>query len=567
MSRVLFPTVSASEFHALIDSMSSDKPLNTLNLLQVMVDVFREEWICNFLFTNEPLHISHLNSPALANVAITCDLRVTRVNVSNMNPYQPTDAIESHKFYARYLFVSCFTVQDTTVGVGVMESFEAVNTTQQGDNMERASLFHNMRFVRDSRRRSILAVMDSPDEEHILVHYSTTDSHSCPYTIAAKFHRRELLAISRERRYPLNAETLQASLIQYIHTSQLRSCPKCNAPPASGCPCYHNTMRSPIHPFDANSFKLSIMQDFGTYQGLTNAVMKTTNRQVRNVCFRTHSSFQGIFDPPSVHKMTTWALSQHTNRVIERPKPFVEATMSEKRAPEFGSGRMEYCCSGDLYAGQTVTGEEIDERQLGQVDDSSPQPVDQLFRAIQAEHGGNQGTFAGIPMPQVEHADGNVANVTDLGNRERSFPTTPRSLESGRRARMIEEQCIEDATEIFGQEEIEGFYTKNATEENDLEIQKEQCLSSSGSPSENEEVQTSKYGNCSQARSIAKELQAARRRLQNRASAHRSNMKKKAFINEMKQKLKQSKDKIESLREQEMKLRLENLQLRKEVEK
>lgn len=566
MSRVLFPTVSASEFHALVDSMSSDKPLNTHNLLQVMVDILREEWICNFLFTNEPLHISHFNSPALANVAITCDLRVTRVDVRSMNSYPPTAAIESHKFYARYLFVPCFTVQDTTVGVGVMESLDAVNDPQRGDDIELESRFHNMRFVRDSRRRSILAVLDSPNEEYILVHYSRTDSRSCPYTLAVKFRRRQLLAITRERRYQLNAGALEASFSQYIHSSQLRSCPKCSAPPASGCPCYLNTMRSPLHPFDVNSFKFSVAQDFGSYQGLTNTVTKTANGQVRNVCFGTHSSFQGIFDPSSVQRMSTWALSQQASRTIERPKPSIQFTMSGEIASEIGSGRQEFCVGGDFYAGQTVTGEEIHETLLGQVDDSSLQPVDQILPGIHTEHGGNQGAFAGIPMTQVEHTDGNGEEGIDLGNRQRSFPTTPCSLESGRRPRMTEEQYREDVTELFGQGEGMEICTKNATEENGMEIEKEQCPSSSGT-SGLEEVQSSRYGNCSQARSIARELQAARRRLQNRASAHRSNMKKKAFIHDMKQKLKTSKDRVESLREQEMKLRLENLRLRKEVEK
>lgn len=570
MSRVSIPSTFASEFHDIVGSMSGGKPLipNTVNLLQILVDVFQKGWICNFLFTNEPVHIPHLNSPALAHSALTCDLRVTDVNVTGTHPSSPANAIDSHRFCARYLFVPCFSVEDITTGVGVMESYETKITGGEADS---PSLFHNMRFVRDSRRRFMLAVMDSPDEDVVLMHYSATDSRLCPYTLAIKFRRRELFAVAREGLYQLNLQTLQASLIQYRHTSHLRSCPKCSAPPASGCICYYDTMHLPRHPFDTENFKLSISQDFGSYQGLTNKVVSQANGPVSHVFFGAHSSFQPVLDPDSVHRMTRWALGQHARSFMEGPRAPLQFPMrGTKEADEGETQTMEVIGGPSFGIGHPDPGEEIHEQMSHQRRDTSVRSAEQGVTSHPMDTGDNSLHFGHIPIIPVENAPRDSGQGPDMNYLEQPFPVAQSSPDSNKRPATSDKQYREEIAEIFAQKEGQlNHYTTFAADEDeqDIDIQKDVCLSSSGSFSAADEVQGSKYESCSPARSIAKELQAARRRLQNRASAHRSNMKKKAFINDMKEKLRISKERIETLREREMTLRLENLKLRKDVDK
>ncbi|CDF37926.1 unnamed protein product [Chondrus crispus] len=559
MSRVVNQSSLASQFHDLADSMSNGKPLipTAAFLLANLLDFFNKQWICNFLFTKEPINLVYLESPGLAQSALTLDLSIA----STAEVEQPlsADSVDKTLFCARYLMIPCFAAESLTLGVGVLDPSKRDRAGQASP----AAQFRNMRFVRDSKRRRTLAVMDSPEDDSIFMQYFSMDSSSCPYTLSISFRRSKFFSVAEEGLHQVNIRSLEASYIKYSHTSHLRPCINCGAPPASGCTCYSDGMQNPRHPFDTENFKLSFAHDFGEYHGLMSNVAKRSNQEVSHSFCGVRSLFQEAVDTAHMNRMSRWGM--RTRLGNDTPRASVQPRFQRLDIRSDVQAVLYPDMDGHNFAhGQRVSGNENSSNRPDDDCDTVAQPTSHLPIPPSRDTGIDLHGLEAIPLLSLSQSP-----CADDGSAGKEFLPTATSVIHGN----LHESPREMRTEAQPQNRLKhtiqqngelSFQAINSPERQGLQEGMEMCLSSSGSLSPKDEH--SPTSNFSQSRSIAKELQAARRRLQNRASAHRSNMKKKAFINDMKEKLRESKDRIEVLRDKEMKLRLENLRLRKEVE-
>lgn len=254
------PPLNVDTFEA---SIAQDTQLvsDVTTLLNTLLEVCNQQWISDFLFTKEPVHIPRLTSRSLLNSAFTCDLRITRASFSRLQPDPTAQYAESHRFHARDLFVLSFNVDHTTVGVGVVESMETLDNTQLPKSLTTLTLFRNLRFVQNAKERWLLALMDSPDDDRILMHNcdSRWGEATRPNTFTAVFTRSKLLASVQNGNGCVTVEKLVSSMLGFMYTSQLRSCPMCGARPGTDCKCYALSLPPPANTsFDSQIFKNSM---------------------------------------------------------------------------------------------------------------------------------------------------------------------------------------------------------------------------------------------------------------------------------------------------------------------
>lgn len=83
--------LSSSDFNALA-SMPHNKPLlsEVTSMLQRIVDTFQESWICDFPFTDAPVHIRPLTSLRFIQLSLPGKLQVTRFGAHSLEPSHQT---------------------------------------------------------------------------------------------------------------------------------------------------------------------------------------------------------------------------------------------------------------------------------------------------------------------------------------------------------------------------------------------------------------------------------------------------------------------------------------------
>lgn len=459
---------------------------------------------------------------------------------------------EKHQTNARYLFVPVFNLGNLTVGVGVLES---IGTVLPRNRDLTFSVRFDMRFVQDSSKRRLVAVYDSPEDESVLLHMSETAT-SEPCTVTAMFSRAELRAIIHGKYGTPTSENLQVALQSFSHTSQNRSCTACSGMPGASCTCYVPPLPAPAHPYDMQHVKASLFQDVGAHMGVTRKIVFASGVPIRHLALGAHSVVEYLFDPKSVQELTEWSLRKSARS--RREDPLQSLSLMGHR-------------EGTVSVGERQTRLQV-VRAAEQSGTVSPEPGSLIdFR---------MGTNGRSPSDVV------VTQGLEVSSLETSFQSFEQG--TGDPGTIIRQGTVH-CTATRNSEEVEASVLGIEENKNDTtQVQKtikqgipslhevapqpalarrQETITSCKTPTVASQAHNSLQADGQQdVRLIMYKMKAEERKIRNRESAHRSNLKKKKKREEIRSELTDAQEKVNELREVEVTLRQENLRLRAAVE-
>lgn len=549
------PGLSPSDFKALVASMPRDKPLlpEVTSMLQNIVETLQEQWICDFLFTDETVHVQPFTSSEFIPLSFTGELQVTRVGAL---PLQPSHRTTPHpvderiqKSVGRYLFSHLATLGQTAVGVGVLEFAATIETTQGRETPPSLSSNHDMRFVQDSGRQSMLIVFDNPKDDQLMIQSCISDTRRSCYIMRSTFRRREIIDIILKRRETLNVNMLFTALLGFVHTSRLRICPICNAGPAAGCTCFSRLVpvQAPDNLFDPQMFQFAMAHERGDYQGLTSKVLYDRGKRVRSVKLGAHISFGGGFDANVAHRLRSWALTKFARGVKENPRQSLRLLEPKNRTGQVGGCRAKY------------QGDEI----VHENEPNAIQELEPLLDELKSLTIDNEEDHSG-PTTQggEDHALVLCQQMTST-----SYGSSPAWLSDQQNVAVDWFKSPLNCRETNCAVRHDGGVGTPTAEARSVFLAlplKHDAIGDVGSAGLGVAPGFSLEENIGQG-SVLQELQAAKRRVRNRASAHRSNQRKRAIRDKIAGDLKAAKERSEALMLDEMKLRTENMELRRQV--
>ncbi|CDF36128.1 unnamed protein product [Chondrus crispus] len=548
-----------------------------------MVDRFCDPLICDFLFADEPLHIQPLTSPDFARACFVSELLCTRVasapTLPLSNPHAWGFDNRRQKTAGNYLFSHRMTLNQLTLGVGVLEVTETMENAAEPDPEQAVTICHDLRFMYDSVKRQILVVMDVPETEHVIIQTAESDSAIEGYIFLATFRRRELRDLIRNRRAELSISTLMKELIGSVHTSRMRSCPTCGGGPASACTCYARlaATRRAKHLFDPDLFKFSIIQDFGDYFGVTSKVLYDRGKRMSRSKLGAQLSLRANYDPDVAERLRNWSLTKFARGQHEWPNPSLRLTGGSRRQSQYDDAVVMYGEDGDRELLKERSPIEQLEPLLDQLstlhieDDDDDEDEDDgggdvaVTEANLTEPGGEQYSHLLLSEPVAYDVASPVnsqvtSQMTNGGAPLRGMTMSP-SMTTENSSTAPDWFQLQSSSDMLPAAGPDAQTVSSAFEAESLVVP----LPSQQVPAPVAAVQSFSPGTTRTQVSILQDLQAARRRVRNRASANRSNQRKRAIRDKVAADLKNMKDRCEELRKEEVRLRAENMELRKSL--
>lgn len=503
---VNYPTTNEAEALAALIPRDQTCTIPVDDYLLRLVRFCEREDVRNFLFNNDPFHLTHLSNPKLAENAVTGMLNSTRVE-------NGTSRLFSHHVRSMFLMAPVFSTENLNFGFGVHEHI--FNPADFWHTLNPGIFGRSLsRFVRDDSSGIMVVVIDFPEVDIIQVDYTQLVNTTGQIHALARFRRRQLQNIYESGIFNLSSLTRAMESMEAAY--QVRDCPRCGARPEHNSkqqPCRCDIPRAfPKHPFDMSSFYWNMERRLGTFQGLARVNILENGRRVHGVSCGNRITITGGVDPGLIERLRKWAIC--SSALPEDPlQSFLPQNEFRHVHPLLqGPGELATQIQPDIQMDLPFL--DVDEDWYGI-------PSSNQLQA---------------PLEIIE----DILISTDQTQNERQ---TPRY--EGNEERTKEGTDVSEGTQTAapGRSTTEGR------------------TSSSESPA----TSTNPSKSDGDDREEVKKLRAELRRERNRASAQRSNLKKKAEHDARKLEIRTNKEKAGLLRERELALRQENMKLRQQL--
>lgn len=453
------------------------------------------------------MHVQHLLSPGIHNSSFACS--ITASAASPQLPRYDPPAFQGNNFFtSRTLFIPAFTVDQITVGVGVAEDILGPGDIWVPKNLvPSAPHCVNFRFLKADHSKLFFVVYDDPEDNLVLFHY-TKPITTCEYSSFTGLFRRELLSTINAG--SVTPECLRQALVFYQDSSFIRSCPMCGAGPQDKCGC-SLPLLAPVHPFDGQYFSRGMAMHLGNFDTIANKVLFVGRKQVKQVVMGSRLSLSKLDDSSLVQRLSAWSVSEFMKRSVEPPSYDVNLSVyGISILDELQARSRERPCSEDDF-------------NFAQNEDML------LIRGDEEER-----TLTSLECNTADSVDGtNPDENPDQCLKEISTDVHNTQLESVFGSFLKSEACPRKPDSIPSSLDLEN---------KSLEI------SETMDPKE-----------------MVRQIKAERRKERNRASARRSNQKRKERRLVISHEIDGLLERLESLREKELSLRKDNLRLRKMV--
>lgn len=481
-------------------------PFTDLNvLLSPILNIISSQWLRNFLFTNDPVHAQHLSSPGIYNSSFTCSLAASPGGLQAPQPDR--SEFQGGKFFtAQLLFAPIFTVDKITVGVGVAEGLFALGDLWVPKNLlPSASHWVNFRFLKADHSRLLFLVYDNPEDDLLLFYYRRPSS-SCAYNgFTGLFHRDLLSSINDGS---ISLETLRRTIIFCQKENSVRSCPICGAGPMENCGCSLPSLL-PSHPFDGQYFSEEMGMHLGNFESVTNKILFTEGNRTERVVVGSRNSFVKVDDLSLVKRLSTWSVSEFMRKSVQL-----------------------FSCNLNLSAYGLGVLDELKARSREKLRNRSDLSVSQDKNLPLISEDEEERTLTSL---ECDTADSKVGVDLDMNIRHDS-----EEVNTG----------LMNSTQL---ESLLGSLIKSEISSRKPDV----AFSPSGKGYGGSEALDPKE--------MIRKIKAERRKERNRASARRSNQKRKERRLVISHEIDGLLERLESLREKELSLRKENLKLRKIV--
>ncbi|PXF47038.1 hypothetical protein BWQ96_03228 [Gracilariopsis chorda] len=479
-----------------------------------MLRIFDNPDIHNFLFADEPIHLSYLANPQLKQSAIACSFNETKVD-----PTPSPQNSMSDRFAGDFFLTPAFTYNHITFGFGVMNNVfypaQAWNTPETAMNA-----LGECRFVKNSKEGYNIVIAYYGTEcsriEYVKTVSTTTQARCVIGTKISSFR-------DATKGGSCNVDAVFPTVLLLQTSFEHRDCPFCNSD-HSQCKCQLQ-FATPFHPLDHSSFLANTLSEFGNYMGVSHVTMYREGAAMCMGALGSRLSFAPSAEDDLVDRLRTLAISRHA--LIQDPAPSLSIQQDVPEEPRSDQVNI----TDEIF-------DQSDQQQLSQQNSTNAIVTD-------------------LPCPLLAtdlNFDADLEQVIDIT----MLPT-------------FGDSSSRTSPEILQDISSNGVASFDVSPAPVATVQQQDSHSSRDQPSQpptscetqpsNTPPTSSSIGKATVKDQIRK-LKAELRREKNRAAAQRSNMRKKALNDSLKSSLKTTHEKLDILRSKEMLLREENIRLR-----
>lgn len=425
---------------------------------------------------------------------------------TRVEPGKKTDSLATDHTTGKFVLHPAFVSQNLSFGFAINEV--VYSPSQTWEEEKGYSYGAEVRYVRDNKNRQLLSLMDAEEVGIIQFQYMRHVSMTCQFRAVACFVHKDLKAIMAKNHY--DATDILRALF-HMHTGlEYRACPLCMTTHGQ-CQCEVPTYE-PKHPFDKEMALQNIRMHLGSFQGSANVAFLRNGNFSQLSSVGSRMTMTGKVDRNMAERLRSWVIRKH-------------------------------CFSNSPWQSRLFSKDERNQKSespLSVADFSMEARFEELLRTL----GVSSQRPESFPNPYDSHGYlSELLGLMDPSNQETS-DTTSGATNRGAFTRDPHEPSIQSSIEGAQRSDVERL-RKQAMGLS------QQSRAATKSDSDLDEIQR---------------MKEERRKEQNRMSARKSNQKKKAFNDALKQSLKEAHFRAAALRARELQLRKENLELRKELE-
>lgn len=363
---------------------------------------------------------------------------------------------------------------------------------------------------------------------------------------------------------------MQKAVHFMINEVRTRACHLCAIDKTGHCRC-KLSMPRPEHPFDAQHFREGFQQTLGTYEGVACKVVRKGGGRERQVALGVRVSLGFSTDAGLVETLSRWSVSEHLRGTTEDPRLSNMLTMSEPPMidylledlpPDMGFDASPWTSERDPVIVVDDDGNDVTERR----DRTCPTRGVPSPPSLPTGRSGSSIASCSASDSLVAELEPEQCNGISAENiQELATTTTPGTVLPSRGDAWWDTRCNRSLSRLCS----------DPCEPPDKESSGSKLLSTPASPSPTGDLVHSsalapqcplREGHVKKHRDDVKALQQLKRteqrRERNRASAQRSNMRRKEEKDAIKLELRILHERIDILRRREVLLRQENLLLR-----
>lgn len=496
--------------------------------LQQILSLCRRRWVCDFLFNSDPLAaLTVLTAPFNIRSAVVCNVTTKR--------FGPRILAYPYALHVRssIVFVPAHSADDISVGFGIEET--SYSSTHSFDCEKRAfptpvpSYNVQFRYVRDDKA-GMLIILYEKDHSFQFNYVAHLNTQNCRRS-TCRFDKQTLLSLIETETH-LDGEKLLRAMHCLQSAEEFRSCPICGAKYSTPCGCSLGLV-VPAHSLDFSNHASQMFSYVGSFEGMVHSAMYSGGRLRGQEMLGSNMTLEGGNDRHLIERLSRWAISKGMQKVCP-PDPMSYVLPLAVQPEEWDNA------TTPLTLHDTSTSDAVDftERMQdifglksgGVTVETSRTVVPESFVLDCTPNYAPTVTSLAFEPPVLGTVQTDPAHVSDLN------PPQPR----------------------------ESLYPVMAVA--DAENSPQGAVAMSNLPVE-DIMPLTPAEQLALAKEREKEIKLAKKKERNRASAHRSNLKKSLELKARKKELEELKTMEANLRARERELRTANKELRLMLER
>lgn len=516
----LLPTEREASSLASIASSLQPRQTSCEDLLNEVLLTFKDPDVYNFLFTREQIQLAYFGNPTLSQSAIVAKVSSTRIE--SQATVQPSF---SDHCSGSVIYTPAFSMGNFNLGFGFHHSVHTSAAEWMQPNGQMVLDCH-ARYVMDDSMNTFTTVLQAPEADALLIAYKRANSPTNHTRICATFRRKQFLQLLDSNL--LTSNKLRGALYQIQAGFEFRRCPYCSGSHKTCC-CSVRMSQSK-HPFDQEKFHNTMALQLGDFDGTANMSILQEGKRIKVAKVGCHISVQPSKDSGLAGALRRLALKDYAKNID--PMHSLIPVAADAKARTDTSRETRAVSQENVAAFSSL--------------------VDDIWH---------------LPVVGSSWTNENET-VTKNGNAEEAYVYddgyNTSDVSSQGKIGGVNESEIEGDSDLFKKMLCSSLLTETSTYA-DLQSH----VSSDGHQGLKLQKRIERPKKTRGRRKMTGEKEQERlvklemRKERNRASARKSNQKKKAVNDALKQQLKMGRDRIDYLRLKELELRQENLRLRK----
>lgn len=543
--------------HNSLDVLQNPVQPPLMELLQEVFHLCRDQWVINFLYSNDISPLSVWTAPLNLNATAAASVNATSAErISTAAPQLSTSFLFDSRMAGEFIFIPAFSVGELTVGFGVVH-YTVLCRAEWGRDPKYASRrgeHGHIRFVRNDVTRSLAISFEDAKADVIKFDLFSELSSAIRKHVTITFRRSKFLNIINNQAVLDLVQAARSTVLMIHYNMEKRVCLACKSVNQYLCSC-ERIPNVPKHSLDFSYSRSNMAIHGGSFEGVSATSLYDGYTQVFTTSVAHRVSATRCNNRELVTRLARWAICDQLRKTPQNPIQdyllIMEPFLNPKECSDNAGNRSTHGTKREISEEYATVGNEMPLEPNGNgsivMDEQTEHRQVQNWQSGNAKMSKEFDSTQGCPYVPEAGAD----NAEDDAHQ---YANSKKDLRLNLRAGL--EVDIEN-----GSQQVKYCEDVNVSGLGfDFKSRMGGGLESADSSGISDEArQSSVLWDKEQEREMKKEL----RKKRNREAAQRSNLRRKLRNDTLKDNLSASRSKAAILRRREQTLREENLRLRR----